>query len=681
MAHAKTRFEGFGLALLGLSLAFGLLGAGPVQAAVKPTPVASSVTLGAPATAMIGTPVTLAVSVAASSAAASAAGSVTVYDGTASVGTAALTAGKATLRYTPTTAGAHHLTATYAGSATVATSSSSASTVTVQLLPATVVVTVPASITLGVSLPVRAVITASAAVTGSVSFYDGATLLGAATVSGNSATLAYAPASAGVHSLKASYAGSSMVAAASSAAYAVTVGQVTPNMVLSATGSTVLQTGSQVILSAIINGAQPTGVLTFRDGSATLGAVMIAAGKASLAAVFSTPGVHALSVSYSGDTNNKAATAGPFNLTVAPKPAVVALTASSLSITASTAATVTVTAKVSSPTPTGTITFAINGSAISITGRATSAGTATASFIASKAGTYAVAAAYSGDANAGPANANGLTVTATASSAKGPQTGNGIQYQGGNVMYQGVNVYYIWYGDWSTTAVKTNLPAFAQALGGSSYWHILTTYADALHGNVTDAVTFSGQVTDNYSQGKSLDDSHVAAIVQSALNAGTLPVDPNGVYLVMAGKDINETSGLCTKYCGWHSSMSFKASSSIKFGFIGDPEVCRNACGANSNPTPPHGDKGVSDAVADVVAHELAEAATDPDLNAWLVTNTSSPSDGQEVGDLCAWNWVAQSQVTVNGAPVVYNVKLGSSYWLLQGLWIDANGGNCVLSN
>jgi hypothetical protein len=85
----------------------------------------------------------------------------------------------------------------------------------------------------------------------------------------------------------------------------------------------------------------------------------------------------------------------------------------------------------------------------------------------------------------------------------------------------------------------------------------------------------------------------------------------------------------------------------------------------------------VSDAVANVVAHELAEAVSDPDLNAWWVSQGGSASYGDEVGDLCAWNWV--NVVSANSA--IYNVTLGSTNWLLQSLWVNSNGGKCVLGN
>jgi hypothetical protein len=41
-----------------------------------------------------------------------------------------------------------------------------------------------------------------------------------------------------------------------------------------------------------------------------------------------------------------------------------------------------------------------------------------------------------------------------------------------------------------------------------------------------------------------------------------------------------------------------------------------------------------SDANVNVTSHEITEATTDPELNAWWDT-----ANGQEIGDLCAWKF------------------------------------------
>jgi hypothetical protein len=74
--------------------------------------------------------------------------------------------------------------------------------------------------------------------------------------------------------------------------------------------------------------------------------------------------------------------------------------------------------------------------------------------------------------------------------------------------------------------------------------------------------------------------------------------------------------------------------------------------------------------MASVIAHELEESVTDPDLNAWYNKR------GQENADLCAWTFGVVSTAT-NGAR--YNMTLGSSKFLIQQNWVNASGGRCAL--
>jgi sugar lactone lactonase YvrE len=74
--------------------------------------------------------------------------------------------------------------------------------------------------------------------------------------------------------------------------------------------------GLTITLSATVNidltgtSAPPTGTITFRDGSATLGTVALSNGTASLTARMTTLGEHAITVSYSGDVNFAPAATG-----------------------------------------------------------------------------------------------------------------------------------------------------------------------------------------------------------------------------------------------------------------------------------------------------------------------------------------------------------------------------------
>ena len=70
--------------------------------------------------------------------------------------------------------------------------------------------------------------------------------------------------------------------------------------------------------------------------------------------------------------------------------------------------------------------------------------------------------------------------------------------------------------------------------------------------------------------------------------------------------------------------------------------------------------------MASIIAHELEETATDPDLNAWYDTR------GAENADKCAWTFGATT--TLNGAK--YNMTLGGKNYLIQQNWVNALGPN-----
>jgi hypothetical protein len=248
-----------------------------------------------------------------------------------------------------------------------------------------------------------------------------------------------------------------------------------------------------------------------------------------------------------------------------------------------------------------------------------------------------------------------------------PRATNGIAYHGGPVMLGGVNVYYIWYGNWSGNSATTILTDFARSIGGSPYYNINTTYYDGSNTHISNSVRYAGSTTDNYSRGTALTDSGVQAVVSSAISSGKLPKDTSGVYFVLTSQDVNETSGFCTQYCGWHTHGSI-AGSDIKFSFVGNPARCPSACEAQSNS--PNGNAG-ADGMASIIAHELEEANTDPDLNAWY------DNRGQENADKCAWTFGSTSTAS-NGSS--YNMTLGSRQYLIQQNWVNASGGFCAKS-
>jgi hypothetical protein len=244
--------------------------------------------------------------------------------------------------------------------------------------------------------------------------------------------------------------------------------------------------------------------------------------------------------------------------------------------------------------------------------------------------------------------------------------GSGISYHGGPVILNGTKVYYIWYGNWGGNTATSILTDLAGNIGGSPYFNINTTYYDGAAQHVSNIVLYGGMTVDNYSHGTSLSDSAIQAVVSSAITSSRLPKDTNAVYFVLTSADVTASSGFCTQYCGWHTHGTISGSD-IKYSFVGNPDRCPSACEAQT--VGPNGNAG-ADGMASIIAHELEETATDPDLNAWY------DSRGAENADKCAWTF--GTEYTANGAKA--NMRLGNRDYLIQRNWVNASGGYCSLA-
>lgn len=246
---------------------------------------------------------------------------------------------------------------------------------------------------------------------------------------------------------------------------------------------------------------------------------------------------------------------------------------------------------------------------------------------------------------------------------------NGITYHGGPVMTASTtNAYVIWYGTWAS-GKQAIIEDFLRGIGGTPRFNTNTSYYDGSGRKVVNSVTYAASTTDAYSQGSTnLSDGAILNVVSAAITGGGLPADPNGVYFVFTSSDVTK-SGFLTNYCGWHTYATISATN-VKYSFVGDPTGASVSSCAGQTASSPNGDVG-ADAMISVITHELEEAVTDPNLNAWY------DNRGYENSDKCAWTW-GTTYTTSNGAKA--NVKIGSRDYLIQRNWVNASGGYCSLS-
>jgi hypothetical protein len=325
---------------------------------------------------------------------------------------AAASSGVATFTFSNlqmTTAGTYTLTAT-SSSLTSATS-----TLTVQESTATSLASGSNPSLSGVPVTFTVIVTPafSGIPTGSVIFKDGATIIGTGTLNASGVatftTLSLPP---GQHSITAAYGGDTNDAASTSAPLTQTVQQNTTTA-LSALPNPALPGGTvtlTVTVTASVSGT-PTGTVTFKDGTTTLGTVTL---NASAVATFSTTTLavasHSITAVYSGDSINLASTSSVVNEIVQENISI-SLASSMNPVLTGTALTFTTTVTGSAPsTPTGTITFK-DGAAILGSAPLNASGIATFSSPALSPGQHSITAVYSGDALNLPATSGVFTET------------------------------------------------------------------------------------------------------------------------------------------------------------------------------------------------------------------------------------------------------------------------------
>ncbi len=146
--------------------------------------------------------------------------------------------------------------------------------------------------------------------TGSLSFTDtvGSTItsIGTASLASGAAVLSYSPATAGSHTIAASYTPSNTTSfRGSNSSVSMIVNQQTTTAVLTPSATSIVP-GQSLTLTAKVTAASsgvPTGTVTFLDGSATLATVALTNGSATYSTAALLSGSHTLGVTYSGDAN------------------------------------------------------------------------------------------------------------------------------------------------------------------------------------------------------------------------------------------------------------------------------------------------------------------------------------------------------------------------------------------
>ena len=178
----------------------------------------------------------------------------------------------------------------------------------------------PSTFGSGVTFTARVSASTGPTPTGSVTFKDGSTTLGSGTLSGGLTTLATKALAGGKHAITAVYAGNSSDAGSTSTVLtqAVTKAATTTTVSSSQNPST---HGRSVTFTAIVTppaGASLSGIVTFKDGSTTLGTLTVSTSthKAMLATSALSAGTHSITAVYNGNSNLNGSTSAVLRQTV-----------------------------------------------------------------------------------------------------------------------------------------------------------------------------------------------------------------------------------------------------------------------------------------------------------------------------------------------------------------------------
>jgi len=175
--------------------------------------------------------------------------------------------------------------------------------------------------------------------------------------------------------------------------------------------------------------------------------------------------------------------------------------------------------------------------------------------------------------------------------------------------------------------LRTQVQNFVAAFSNSQDYSIITQYSAA--DNISGTLAWVGDYVDSRVAQSSMSDSKVKSYIASLFNSGVVKVDANTLYGVYfpAGMKISSQGGTsCSAFCGYHGHFAYNGKD-IKYAVF--PYTDCRACSVPG--------KAVADVLTIVTSHEIREAVTDPDLNAWY------DAAGYEADDKCAWHNLYQT--------------------------------------
>jgi len=253
-------------------------------------------------------------------------GAVTLMNGASAVGSGTLTGGGVTIPVATLPAGVDSITAVYGSDQNFSSSPSLPVSQTVEQDGTESVVTSSGSPSaFGAPVIFTATVSAmppgSGTPTGDVTFLDGSTPFFTTMLSGGTATYLSAALEGGTHSITVDYGGDPNFTISTSQVVSETIAQVGSNTAVSSSVGRSFY-GQLVSFTATVTPASglgtPTGIVTFMDGSATIGTAMLSGGSAVLTTNLLPLGSQTISAAFAGSASFAASASPGLGQTVIP---------------------------------------------------------------------------------------------------------------------------------------------------------------------------------------------------------------------------------------------------------------------------------------------------------------------------------------------------------------------------
>jgi hypothetical protein len=185
--------------------------------------------------------------------------------------------------------------------------------------------------------------------------------------------------------------------------------------------------------------------------------------------------------------------------------------------------------------------------------------------------------------------------------------------------------------DYGGHGIGNNSTQYYQQVSGTTTWiqnrgQLGATYVD------THAYPASG-CQDPATPGNCITDAQLRTELQRVMNLKGWTGGISKMFLIFTSSgegscfDASGNSCAYTAYCAYHSFID--GSTPIIYG--NEPYGDTSACQVAGTPSP--NNDPAADTAATAASHEMTEAITDPELDAWYT------AQGNEIGDLCAYNY------------------------------------------